>query len=56
MRVVGKQLNVRTVLEGSVRRADNRLRITAQLVNGGDRARDRAAVEDHVPVEWKAPD
>jgi adenylate cyclase len=36
LRVVGKQLNVRTVLEGSVRKADNRLRITAQLVNAQD--------------------
>jgi adenylate cyclase len=35
-RVVGEQLNVRTVLEGSVRRADSRLRITAQLVNAAD--------------------
>ena len=35
-RVVGEQLNVRTVLEGSVRRADNQLRITAQLVNAAD--------------------
>src|ERR1700757_4687007 len=32
-RIVGEQLNVRTVLEGSVRRADNQLRITVQLVN-----------------------
>jgi TolB-like protein len=36
LRIVGKQLNARTVLEGSVRRADNRLRITAQLVNTAD--------------------
>jgi adenylate cyclase len=36
LRIVGEQLNVRTVLEGSVRRADNRLRITAQLVNAAD--------------------
>ena len=35
-RVVGEQLNVRTVLEGSVRRADNQLRITVQLVNAAD--------------------
>jgi TolB-like protein/Tfp pilus assembly protein PilF len=35
-RVVGEQLKVRTVLEGSVRRADNRLRITVQLVNAAD--------------------
>jgi TolB-like protein len=36
LRMVGEQLNVRTVLEGSVRRADDRLRITAQLVNSAD--------------------
>jgi TolB-like protein len=36
LRIVGKQLNVRTVLEGSVRRAGNQLRITAQLVNAAD--------------------
>jgi TolB-like protein/Tfp pilus assembly protein PilF len=35
-RIVGGQLNVRTVLEGSVRRTDNRLRITVQLVNSAD--------------------
>jgi TolB-like protein/Tfp pilus assembly protein PilF len=35
-RVVGEQLNVRTVLEGSVRRADNQLRITVQLVSAAD--------------------
>jgi adenylate cyclase len=35
-RVVGEQLNVRTVLEGSVRRVDNQLRITVQLVNAAD--------------------
>jgi serine/threonine-protein kinase len=32
LRMIGEQLNVRTVLEGSVRKAENRLRITAQLV------------------------
>jgi eukaryotic-like serine/threonine-protein kinase len=36
LRVIGERLNVRTVLEGSVRRAGNRLRITAQLVNAAD--------------------
>jgi adenylate cyclase len=35
-RIVGEQLKVRTVLEGSVRRADNHLRITAQLVCTAD--------------------
>jgi TolB-like protein len=33
LRIVGEQLQARNVLEGSVRRAGNRLRITAQLVN-----------------------
>ena len=33
LRIVGERLNVKTVLEGSVRRAGNRLRITAQLSN-----------------------
>ena len=36
LRIVGEQLNVRTVLEGSVRKVDSRLRITAQLVSTGD--------------------
>jgi TolB-like protein/Tfp pilus assembly protein PilF len=36
LRVIGEQLNVRTVLEGSVRKLGNRLRITAQLVNAAD--------------------
>lgn len=30
---IGRQLNVSTVLEGSVRKADNHLRITTQLIN-----------------------
>ncbi|MHC4329534.1 MAG: tetratricopeptide repeat protein, partial [Planctomycetota bacterium] len=33
VRDIGSQLNVATILEGSVRKADNRLRITAQLVD-----------------------
>jgi len=33
---IGKKLNVETVLEGSVRKAGNRLRITAQLINVAD--------------------
>ena len=33
LRVIGEQLNVRTVLEGSVRRSGKRVRITAQLID-----------------------
>ena len=33
---IGKRLKVRTILEGSVRKAGNKLRITAQLVNVSD--------------------
>ncbi|MHC4175105.1 MAG: protein kinase domain-containing protein, partial [Planctomycetota bacterium] len=33
VRDIGSQLNVATILEGSVRKADSRLRITAQLVD-----------------------
>ncbi len=33
---IGKQLKVKTVLEGSIRKAGNRLRITAQLINVED--------------------
>ena len=36
VREIGRQLNVGAVLEGSVRRAGNRLRITAQIVNVAD--------------------
>ena len=36
IRRVGEQLSVGTVLEGSVRKAGNRLRVTAQLVNVAD--------------------
>ena len=36
IRKIGMELNVNTVLEGSVRKAGNRLRITAQLVNVAD--------------------
>jgi serine/threonine protein kinase len=36
LRGIGDQLGVSTVLEGSVRKAGNRLRITAQLINVAD--------------------
>jgi serine/threonine protein kinase/Tfp pilus assembly protein PilF len=36
VREVGRRLNVETILEGSVRKAGNRLRITAQLVDVAD--------------------
>jgi len=36
LREVGEKLSVRTVLEGSVRKQGNRLRITAQLIDVGD--------------------
>jgi len=36
VRSVGRKLGVRTVLEGSVRKAGNRVRITAQLMNAED--------------------
>jgi TolB-like protein/Flp pilus assembly protein TadD len=33
LREIGKELNVATILEGSVRRADNQIRIVAQLID-----------------------
>lgn len=36
LRVIGKTLNVGTLLEGSVRKSGNRVRITAQLVSATD--------------------
>ena len=36
MRLVGQKLNVRTLLEGSIRKQNLRLRITAQLINAED--------------------
>ncbi|MCX5801029.1 MAG: tetratricopeptide repeat protein [Candidatus Eisenbacteria bacterium] len=36
IREIGRLLNVATVLEGSVRKAGNRIRITAQLINVAD--------------------
>ncbi|HEU5094797.1 MAG TPA: adenylate/guanylate cyclase domain-containing protein [Reyranella sp.] len=38
IRTVGRELGVRYVLEGSVRKAGNRLRITSQLVDAADNA------------------
>ncbi len=35
-REIGRRLNVETLLEGSVRKAGNRLRVTAQLINVSD--------------------
>jgi serine/threonine protein kinase/Tfp pilus assembly protein PilF len=36
IREIGNKLNVKTVLEGSVRKSDNELRITAQLISVSD--------------------
>jgi adenylate cyclase len=36
IQAIGRQLNVRAVLEGSVRKSDKKLRITAQLINVAD--------------------
>jgi len=36
IRAIGELLNVKAVLEGSVRRSGNRLRVTAQLANAAD--------------------
>jgi TolB-like protein/tRNA A-37 threonylcarbamoyl transferase component Bud32/Tfp pilus assembly protein PilF len=36
IREIGRKLNVETLLEGSVRKSGNRLRITAQLINVAD--------------------
>jgi TolB-like protein/AraC-like DNA-binding protein len=36
VRIIGNQLGVSTILEGSVRKAKNRVRITAQLINTND--------------------
>ena len=36
IRVIGQKLNVESVLEGSVRKTDDRLRITTQLINASD--------------------
>ncbi len=36
VRKIGEELGVKTILEGSVRKSKNRLRVTAQLVNAAD--------------------
>ncbi len=36
IRDIGKELNVTTILEGSVRKAGDRIRVTAQLINADD--------------------
>jgi len=36
LRTIGEQLGVANILEGSIRKADNRVRITAQLVKASD--------------------
>ncbi len=36
IRDIGRKLNVRTVLEGSIRKIDNQLRVTAQLIDISD--------------------
>jgi len=36
LRLIGQKLNVRTILEGSVRKEGKRVRVTAQLVNTSD--------------------
>ena len=36
VRDIGKELGVKTILEGSVRKSDNHLRVTAQLVKASD--------------------
>jgi eukaryotic-like serine/threonine-protein kinase len=36
IRKIAERLNVRTILEGSLRRAGNRIRVTAQLINAAD--------------------
>lgn len=36
LRIIGKQLGVNSILEGSVRKAGNRIRITAQLISISD--------------------
>lgn len=59
VREIGEKLNVRTLLEGSVRRAGDRVRISAQLVNAADGyqlwyerwdrdLRDALAIEDEI--------
>jgi serine/threonine-protein kinase len=48
IREVAQKLGVGTVLEGSVRRAGNRIRITAQLINASDGLEDMFALQDEI--------
>lgn len=62
IREIGRKLNVSTILEGSVRKSGNRLRITAQLINVADgfhfwseqfdrEMKDVFAIQDEISLE-----
>jgi adenylate cyclase len=60
VREAAKQLGVRYVLEGSVRKSGNRIRITAQLIDATDGAhlwaeRYDRAIDDFLPSRTKSP-
>src|SRR4030095_10781 len=54
IRQIGEQLNVKTLLEGSMRKVGNRLRITAQLINvaEGDHLWSRTFDREMEGVVW----
>ena len=67
LRVIGEKLNVRTVLEGSVRRSGKRVRIAAQLIDVSNgyhlwsekydrEIEDVFAVQDEIAVAIAEPD